>query len=101
VLNKKTVNTLYAAMALNARFARRLSLLVKNYFYPDLPKWLPDFAVRYPLPSTGIWKSKTPEGRSESASTASNGGRRGKSLHDGFPDAANKTAIDLNRSGVP
>jgi aspartyl-tRNA(Asn)/glutamyl-tRNA(Gln) amidotransferase subunit B len=25
----------------------------------------------------------------------------GKSLHDGFPDAANKTAIDLNRSGVP
>src|SRR5207302_2814272 len=25
----------------------------------------------------------------------------GKSLHEGFPDAAEKTAIDLNRSGVP
>jgi aspartyl-tRNA(Asn)/glutamyl-tRNA(Gln) amidotransferase subunit B len=25
----------------------------------------------------------------------------GKSLHDGFPDSQNKTAIDLNRTGVP
>ena len=25
----------------------------------------------------------------------------GKSLHEGFPDSAEKTAIDLNRSGVP
>jgi aspartyl-tRNA(Asn)/glutamyl-tRNA(Gln) amidotransferase subunit B len=25
----------------------------------------------------------------------------GKSLHEGFPDAAEKTAIDLNRTGVP
>jgi aspartyl-tRNA(Asn)/glutamyl-tRNA(Gln) amidotransferase subunit B len=25
----------------------------------------------------------------------------GKSLHDGFPDSSNKTAIDLNRTGVP
>jgi len=25
----------------------------------------------------------------------------GKSLHEGFPDAAEKTAIDLNRAGVP
>src|SRR5208282_4595968 len=77
----------------------------KNYFYPDLPKGYQISQYDKPLAEHGYV---------EVAFETGVGGRKkigitrvhleedaGKSLHEGFPDSNEKTAIDLNRTGVP
>ena len=102
VMNREALDlAMRAALALNinvnamSRFAR------KNYFYPDLPKgyqisqsdmplamrgWL-EIEVGGALKRIGITRLHMEEDA-------------GKSMHEGFPDSATKSYIDLNRCGT-
>ena len=102
VLNKKVVEyAILAAMALNCRINETSIFARKNYFYPDLPKGYQISQYDKPVAEHGFIEIEA-------------GGRKkrigitrlhleedaGKSLHEGFPEAAEKTAIDLNRTGT-
>jgi aspartyl-tRNA(Asn)/glutamyl-tRNA(Gln) amidotransferase subunit B len=101
VLNRKAVEfAALAAMALNCRINETSIFARKNYFYPDLPKGYQISQYDKPLAEHGFIEIGSDKKRigitrvhlEEDA---------GKSLHEGFPDADKKTAIDLNRAGVP
>src|SRR6516225_2436260 len=104
VLNRRAVEfAVLAAMALNCELRETSIFARKNYFYPDLPKGYQISQYDKPLAEHGYIE------------IAAKGGTRkrigitrvhleedaGKSLHDGLPDSAEWTSIDLNRSGVP
>ncbi len=100
VLNGKAVEfATLAAMALNCRINKRSIFARKNYFYPDLPKGYQISQYDKPLAEHGFIelasKKKIGITRVHLEEDA------GKSLHEGFPDSEEKTAIDLNRTGVP
>jgi len=122
VLNRKAVEfATLAAMALNCRINETSIFARKNYFYPDLPKGYQISQYDKPLAEHGyieVPASKTTD-ESEKLRTENRELRTGlsskrigitrvhleedagKSLHEGFPDSDEKTAIDLNRTGVP
>jgi aspartyl-tRNA(Asn)/glutamyl-tRNA(Gln) amidotransferase subunit B len=112
VLNRKAVEfATRAAMALNCRINETSIFARKNYFYPDLPKGYQISQYDKPLAEFGFIEI----GQSLHGTDAGGGARAtkigitrvhleedaGKSLHEGFPDSDEKTAIDLNRTGVP
>src|SRR5208282_5509110 len=118
VLNQRAVEfAALAAMALNCRINETSIFARKNYFYPDLPKGYQILQYDKPLAKYGYIEVQTLNTGGPSASLrASTGEHRvkkigitrvhleedaGKSLHEGFPDSDEKTAIDLNRTGVP
>src|ERR1039458_4648901 len=123
VLNRKAVEfATLAAMALNCRINQTSIFARKNYFYPDLPKGYQISQYDKPLAEHGFIEisrdraSKISEGGRELRGKDAGGGARatkigitrvhleedaGKSLHEGFRDSDEKTAIDLNRTGVP
>ncbi|HEX8895962.1 MAG TPA: Asp-tRNA(Asn)/Glu-tRNA(Gln) amidotransferase subunit GatB [Terriglobales bacterium] len=104
VLNGRAVEfAVLAAMALNCEIRENSIFARKNYFYPDLPKGYQISQYDKPLAERGYFEI-----------AATGGGPKrigitrvhleedaGKSLHDGLPDSAEWTSIDLNRSGVP
>src|ERR1017187_4187802 len=118
VLNRKAVEfATLAAMALNCRINETSVFARKNYFYPDLPKGYQISQYDKPLAEHGFIEvpaSKT-EDRNQELRTENRELRTnkigitrvhleedaGKSLHEGFPNSDEKTAIDLNRTGVP
>ena len=108
VLNRKAVEfAALAAMALECRINEVSSFARKNYFYPDLPKGYQISQYDKPLAEFGFIEIDLDE-RKTAGSKKKIGITRlhleedaGKSLHEGFADAASKTAIDLNRTGVP
>lgn len=89
-----------AAMAVNCTINRVSQFARKNYFYPDLPKGYQISQYDRPLAERGHLDVGEPPVRvrltrlhlEEDA---------GKSLHEGFPDSADKSYLDLNRCGVP
>src|ERR1700685_2021566 len=119
VLNKKAVEfATLAAMALECRINEISIFARKNYFYPDLPKGYQISQYDKPLAEHGyieVTASKDGPGKQdlrtenrELRTPKKIGITRvhleedaGKSLHEGFPDSDEKTAIDLNRTGVP
>jgi aspartyl-tRNA(Asn)/glutamyl-tRNA(Gln) amidotransferase subunit B len=104
VLNEKAVQfATLAALALHCDIRERSIFARKNYFYPDLPKGYQISQYDKPLAEHGWIEVPTADG-----STKRIGITRvhmeedaGKSLHDGFPDSATKTYLDLNRCGTP
>ena len=103
VLNRKAVEfAALAAMALNCRVNETSIFARKNYFYPDLPKGYQISQYDKPLAEHGFIEIDLPGGKKKIGITRLHLEEdAGKSLHEGFPDAATKTAIDLNRTGVP
>ena len=102
VLNKKAVEfAVLAAMALNCRINETSIFARKNYFYPDLPKGYQISQYDKPLAEHGSIEIKAGGGKKIGITRVHMEEDAGKSLHEGFPDAAEKTAIDLNRTGVP
>jgi aspartyl-tRNA(Asn)/glutamyl-tRNA(Gln) amidotransferase subunit B len=123
VLNRKAVEfATLAAMALKCRINETSIFARKNYFYPDLPKGYQISQYDKPLAEHGyieVPASKTEDGnqklRTENRElrTKKIGITRvhleedaGKSLHDfgeiyGSDFGGEKTAVDLNRAGVP
>jgi aspartyl-tRNA(Asn)/glutamyl-tRNA(Gln) amidotransferase subunit B len=103
VLNKKVVEfATLAAMALQCRIHETSVFARKNYFYPDLPKGYQISQYDKPLAELGFIEIPAAQGKKRIGITRVHLEEdAGKSLHEGFPDAAEKTAIDLNRTGVP
>jgi len=103
VLNRKAVEfAALAATALNCRVNETSIFARKNYFYPDLPKGYQISQYDKPLAEHGFIDIDINGGRKKIGITRLHLEEdAGKSLHEGFPDAATKTAIDLNRTGVP
>src|SRR6202162_3562786 len=103
VLNRKAVEfATLAAMALNCRINETSIFARKNYFYPDLPKGYQISQYDKPLAEFGFIEILAGASKKRIGITRLHLEEdAGKSLHEGFPEAAEKTAIDLNRSGVP
>ena len=103
VLNKKAVEfATLAAMALNCRIHETSIFARKNYFYPDLPKGYQISQYDKPLAEFGFIEVPAERGKKKIGITRVHLEEdAGKSLHEGFPDSDEKTAIDLNRTGVP
>jgi len=103
VLNRKAVEfAVLAAMAVNCRINRMSIFARKNYFYPDLPKGYQISQYDKPLAEFGWINIATKAGEKKIGITRLHLEEdAGKSLHEGFADSAETTAIDLNRAGVP
>ncbi len=103
VLNKKVVEfATLASMALNCRINETSIFARKNYFYPDLPKGYQISQYDKPLAEFGFIEVPSGGGRKKIGITRVHLEEdAGKSLHEGFTDSGEKTAIDLNRTGVP
>ncbi len=103
VLNRKAVEfATLAAMALNCRINETSIFARKNYFYPDLPKGYQISQYDKPLAEYGFIEVPAATGKKRIGITRVHLEEdAGKSLHESFPDANEKTAIDLNRTGVP
>ncbi|HLX83211.1 MAG TPA: Asp-tRNA(Asn)/Glu-tRNA(Gln) amidotransferase subunit GatB [Terriglobales bacterium] len=103
VLNRKAVEfAALAAMALQCRVNEVSIFARKNYFYPDLPKGYQISQYDKPLAEFGFIDIDGSGGKKKIGITRLHLEEdAGKSLHEGFTDAATKTAIDLNRTGVP
>src|SRR3954463_14412724 len=103
VLNRKAVEfATQAAMALNCRINETSIFARKNYFYPDLPKGYQISQYDKPLAEHGYIEIPAADGSKKIGIIRLHLEEdAGKSLHEGFLDAGDKTAIDLNRAGTP
>ena len=103
VLNRKAVGfAVLAGMALNCRINETSIFARKNYFYPDLPKGYQISQYDKPLAEFGCIDIKSADRAKKINITRLHLEEdAGKSLHEGFPEADKKTAVDLNRTGVP
>jgi aspartyl-tRNA(Asn)/glutamyl-tRNA(Gln) amidotransferase subunit B len=103
VLNRDAVTmATKAALALNCRVNPRSRFARKNYFYPDLPKGYQISQYDEPLSEDGWIEIEIADAKKRIGITRVHMEEdAGKSLHEGFVDSAEKTYIDLNRSGVP
>ncbi len=107
VLNERAVEfATLAALAVHCEVRQQSIFARKNYFYPDLPKGYQISQFDKPLAEHG-WIDVPARG-AQGWTTKRIGITRlhmeedaGKSLHDGFPDSATKTYVDLNRCGTP
>ena len=103
VLNRKAVEfAVLAAQALHCQVRETSIFARKNYFYPDLPKGYQISQYDKPIAEHGWIEVRSGEGKKKIGITRLHMEEdAGKSLHDGFPDSAQYSYIDLNRSGVP
>jgi aspartyl-tRNA(Asn)/glutamyl-tRNA(Gln) amidotransferase subunit B len=102
VLNRRAVEfAVLAAMALNCRIHETSIFARKNYFYPDLPKGYQISQYDKPLAESGWIELKQNGAKKIGITRIHLEEDAGKSLHEGFADVSEKTAIDLNRTGVP
>jgi aspartyl-tRNA(Asn)/glutamyl-tRNA(Gln) amidotransferase subunit B len=105
VLNHAAVDrAIRAALALECTVHTTSIFARKNYFYPDLPKGYQISQYEQPLATGGVVRANsdywapaydiriTRVHMEEDA---------GKLLHEGFPDSANVSYVDLNRAGTP
>jgi aspartyl-tRNA(Asn)/glutamyl-tRNA(Gln) amidotransferase subunit B len=113
VLNRRVVEmAAKAALALNLQINPESIFSRKNYFYPDLPKGYQISQYDRPFSEHG-WVEIPVAERNENGQPVEWHARRfritrlhieedaGKSLHEGMPDSATKSYVDLNRSGTP
>src|SRR6201993_1308903 len=103
VLNKRAVEfAVLASTALNCEVRTRSIFARKNYFYPDLPKGYQISQYDKPLAEHGWIEVPSNSGVKRIGITRLHMEEdAGKSLHDGFPDSATRTYVDLNRCGTP
>jgi aspartyl-tRNA(Asn)/glutamyl-tRNA(Gln) amidotransferase subunit B len=113
VLNRRALEMAgLAALALNLNINRESIFARKNYFYPDLPKGYQISQYDRPFSEKGWVEIETAE-RNDKGHPVEWRPRRfhitrlhleedaGKSVHEGLPESAKKSYVDLNRSGVP
>jgi len=101
VPNKEAVRlSVAAALAIECTVHELSVFARKNYFYPDLPKGYQISQFDQPLATGGqVWFDSPDRSRMAVSITRLHLEEdAGKSLHDRIPG---KTAIDLNRAGVP
>lgn len=96
VLNARAVDlAMQAALALGCTVHPTSIFARKQYFYPDLPKGYQISQYDRPLATGGSLSLGDREVRITRVHLEEDAG---KSIHDRYPD---RTAIDLNRAGVP
>jgi aspartyl-tRNA(Asn)/glutamyl-tRNA(Gln) amidotransferase subunit B len=104
VLNAKAIEfATLASLALNCQVRERSIFARKNYFYPDLPKGYQISQFDKPIAEHGWIDVPTADGTTKRIGITRLHMEEdaGKSLHDGFPDSATRTYLDLNRCGTP
>jgi aspartyl-tRNA(Asn)/glutamyl-tRNA(Gln) amidotransferase subunit B len=108
VLNQRAVEfAVLAATAINCEVREHSVFARKNYFYPDLPKGYQISQFDKPLAEHGWIDVPALDGSGHSVTKRIGITRlhmeedAGKSMHDGFPESATKTYVDLNRCGTP
>jgi aspartyl-tRNA(Asn)/glutamyl-tRNA(Gln) amidotransferase subunit B len=108
VLNKQAVEfAVLAAKAIGCTIRETSIFSRKNYFYPDSPKGYQISQFDKPIAEHGTLTIPAFDAAGNSISKPIGITRlhmeedAGKSLHDGFPDSATRTYIDLNRCGTP
>jgi len=104
VLNAKAVEfATLASLAINCEVRERSIFARKNYFYPDLPKGYQISQYDKPIAEHGFIDVPTADGSMKRIGVTRLHMEEdaGKSLHDGFPDSATRTYLDLNRCGTP
>ncbi len=104
VLNAKAVEfAVRASLALNCEVRERSIFARKNYFYPDLPKGYQISQFDKPVAEHGWIDVPTADGGTKriGITRAHMEEDAGKSIHDGLPDSATRTSLDLNRCGTP
>ncbi|HST21363.1 MAG TPA: Asp-tRNA(Asn)/Glu-tRNA(Gln) amidotransferase subunit GatB [Blastocatellia bacterium] len=113
VLNRAAIDmAMRAALALNLKVNQESIFSRKNYFYPDLPKGYQISQYDRPFSEHG-WVEIPSADRNEKGQPIEWMTKRfritrlhieedaGKSIHEGMPESAAKSYVDLNRSGVP
>jgi aspartyl-tRNA(Asn)/glutamyl-tRNA(Gln) amidotransferase subunit B len=113
VLNREVLRkAAKAALALNLHINSESIFSRKNYFYPDLPKGYQISQYDRPFSEHGWVEIPTAE-RNASGQVVEWRLKRfgitrlhleedaGKSIHEGMPDSATKSYVDLNRTGTP
>ena len=104
VLNKQAVEyAVLAAKAIGCEIRETSIFSRKNYFYPDSPKGYQISQFDKPIAEHGflIVPDATGADKRIGITRLHMEEDAGKSLHDGFPDSATRTYIDLNRCGTP
>jgi len=104
VLNAKAVEfATMASLAIGCQVRERSIFARKNYFYPDLPKGYQISQYDKPLAEHGCIEVPTADGSMKRIGVTRLHMEEdaGKSLHDGSPDSATRTYLDLNRCGTP
>src|ERR1700761_5947507 len=103
VLNKRAVEfAVLASTALNCQVRTRSVFARKNYFYPDSPKGYQISQYDQPLAEHGWIEVASEYGPKKIGITRLHMEEdAGKSLHEGFPDSATRSYVDLNRCGTP
>jgi aspartyl-tRNA(Asn)/glutamyl-tRNA(Gln) amidotransferase subunit B len=103
VLNKRAVEfAVLASTALNCQVRTRSVFARKNYFYPDSPKGYQISQYDQPLAEHGWIEVPSGDAVKRIGITRLHMEEdAGKSLHEGFPDSATKSYVDLNRCGTP
>jgi len=103
VLNRRAVElATRMALAVGCRVNRDSIFARKNYFYPDLPKGYQISQYDRPLAEEGSLEIESESGRKRIGIERIHMEEdAGKLLHEGFRDAAAKSGVDFNRSGVP
>jgi aspartyl-tRNA(Asn)/glutamyl-tRNA(Gln) amidotransferase subunit B len=104
VLNQQVVEfAVKASQALNLQVNETSIFARKNYFYPDLPKGYQISQFDKPLSERGYIEVTTAAGTTKRIGITRLHLEEdaGKSMHEGFPDSASKTYVDLNRTGTP
>ncbi|HNS05755.1 MAG TPA: Asp-tRNA(Asn)/Glu-tRNA(Gln) amidotransferase subunit GatB [Candidatus Saccharicenans sp.] len=103
VINREAVRmAIKLALALQARINLKSIFSRKNYFYPDLPKGYQITQYKLPVAEGGELLIES-EGQDKviHLERLHLEEDAGKSLHEGFPDSAERTYLDFNRCGVP
>jgi len=103
VLNHRAVElAVRMALAVGCRVNRNSVFARKHYFYPDLPKGYQISQYDLPLAVEGGLEIETESGAKRVGIERIHMEEdAGKLLHEGFRDAATKSGVDFNRSGVP
>ena len=104
VLNKQAVEfAVLAAKAIGCEIREASIFSRKNYFYPDSPKGYQISQFDKPIAEHGVLIIPDANGNPKHIGITRLHMEEdaGKSLHDGFPDSATRTYIDLNRCGTP
>jgi len=102
VMNRHALDlAMRAALALNINVNQKSIFARKNYFYPDLPKGYQISQSDSPLALKGWLEIEVGGVQKRIGITRLHMEEdAGKSMHEGFPDSATKSYIDLNRCGT-
>ena len=104
VLNEKAIDyAILFGLAINNDPAGTSVFARKNYFYPDLPKGYQISQFEQPVVGKGSLTIELENGdtREIGITRAHLEEDAGQSSHEGWPQSATKSYVNLNRAGIP